>query len=71
MKLGSPEPRGSIGWRWRKPVRSGGDTNCVEIGQGHGLVGIRDTKDRDGGTLLVDRAMFAAFLADAKAGRFS
>ncbi|APU17873.1 MULTISPECIES: DUF397 domain-containing protein [Actinoalloteichus] len=47
---------------WRVSTHSGGEGNCVEIGQTPGLVGIRDTKNRDGGTLLVDRAAFIAFL---------
>ncbi|APU12776.1 DUF397 domain-containing protein [Actinoalloteichus fjordicus] len=54
---------------WRKSSRSKSGGNCVEIGQAPGVVGIRDTKNRDGGTLDVDRAGFAAFLAAVKADR--
>ncbi|WP_236751042.1 DUF397 domain-containing protein [Actinoalloteichus hymeniacidonis] len=43
--------------------------NCVEIGQAPGLVGIRDTKNRDGGTLVVGRAAFGAFLTAVKTNR--
>ncbi|ASO18405.1 hypothetical protein FHR81_002809 [Actinoalloteichus hoggarensis] len=50
---------------WRTARRSGGE-NCVEVGLGTGLVGIRDTKNRDGGTLVVDQHTFAAFVASVK-----
>ncbi|AOS64457.1 DUF397 domain-containing protein [Actinoalloteichus hymeniacidonis] len=55
--------------RWRKSSRSGESTNCVEIGQAPGLVGIRDTKNREGGTLVVGSAAFGALLTAVKAGR--
>ncbi|WP_016698407.1 DUF397 domain-containing protein [Actinoalloteichus spitiensis] len=56
--------------RWRKPRRSVSSSNCVEIGTGASeVVGIRDTKNRDGGTLLVHRAAFAALVDAVKAGR--
>ncbi|MEV0705441.1 DUF397 domain-containing protein [Saccharopolyspora sp. NPDC050389] len=44
--------RGSDGMIWRKSSRSNGAQNCVEIALAAGLVGVRDTKDRDGGTLV-------------------
>jgi hypothetical protein len=47
---------------WRKSSFSGNDTNCVEIGRGSEVVGVRDTKDPHGGTLLIARDAFAAFL---------
>ncbi|ASO19519.1 hypothetical protein FHR81_000803 [Actinoalloteichus hoggarensis] len=47
---------------WQKPSRSGPAANCVEIGQAPGLVGIRDTKNRDGGTLLINHTTFGTFL---------
>ncbi|APU19503.1 DUF397 domain-containing protein [Actinoalloteichus sp. GBA129-24] len=56
---------------WRKSSRSAVQTDCVEIGYAPGLVGIRDTKNRGGGTLVVDRAAFDAFLARAKGNRTS
>ncbi|AOS66069.1 putative DUF397 family protein [Actinoalloteichus hymeniacidonis] len=55
--------------RWTKSHRSGAQSNCVEIGQAPGLVGIRDTKNRDGGTLVVERAAFGAFLTAVKTNR--
>ncbi|WP_018654214.1 DUF397 domain-containing protein [Actinomadura flavalba] len=53
---------------WKKSKRSSeeGD-NCVEVANVPGTVAIRDTKNRDGGTLLVGRADFRRF-ADALRG---
>lgn len=55
---------------WRKATRSGGQGGaCVEVAPAPGytmettpVVGVRDTKDRDGGILVFDRADFEAFL---------
>ncbi|AOS64085.1 DUF397 domain-containing protein [Actinoalloteichus hymeniacidonis] len=54
---------------WRKSTRSQTATACIEVGQAPGHVGIRDTKDRAGGTLVVDRVAFGAFLTAVKADR--
>jgi hypothetical protein len=50
---------------WRKSSRSSGSagSNCVEVGTGAGPVLVRDTKDRDGGTLSVSPQAFRAFVA--------
>ncbi|WP_016697861.1 DUF397 domain-containing protein [Actinoalloteichus spitiensis] len=54
---------------WKKSTRSGQQTACVEVGSMPDLVGIRDTKNRDGGTLLVDPSAFAALVDAVKADR--
>ncbi|WP_083886707.1 DUF397 domain-containing protein [Actinoalloteichus spitiensis] len=54
---------------WRKSSYSGGSENCVDVGITTDLAAVRDTKNRDGGTLVVDRDTFAAFLAAVKFGR--
>ncbi|MEU5845149.1 MULTISPECIES: DUF397 domain-containing protein [Saccharopolyspora] len=55
---------------WRKSTYSGANTGCVEVGSAPDLVGIRDTKDRDSGTLAVPREAWARFVAAVKADRF-
>ena len=55
--------------RWRTATRSsnnGGD--CVEVADNlPGRVLVRDSKDRDGGTLAFSPAAWRAFVAAAKA----
>jgi len=52
--------------RWRKASYSGNGVNCVEAGTVPGAVLIRDTDDRDGGTLAVKAADWASFTASLK-----
>jgi hypothetical protein len=51
---------------WRKSSRSSAQNACVELSVGTERTGIRDTKNRDGGTLIVSAASFSAFLAAVK-----
>lgn len=46
---------------WRKSSYSTNDSNCVEVALAPALVGIRDTKDRDGGTLVLPASAWTAF----------
>ncbi|WP_190819728.1 DUF397 domain-containing protein [Saccharopolyspora pogona] len=39
--------------QWRKSSRSASGGNCVEVGFAPDAIGIRDSKDRDGGRLTV------------------
>lgn len=55
---------------WRKSSYSGEESNCVEVGAGPEVVGVRDTKDRAGGTLVFAHPAWGAFLAAVKAERF-
>lgn len=50
--------------RWRKSTRSGtSGGNCVEVADNlPGIVLVRDTKNRDGGTLTFDPAAWRAFV---------
>lgn len=53
---------------WRKSTYSQPDGHCVEIGFAPGVTGVRDTKDRGGGTLNVPNSTWSAFLSTIKAG---
>ena len=54
---------------WRKSSRSTSEAQCVELAVGERVAGVRDTKNRDGGTLEFGAKAFAAFLADVKRSR--
>ncbi|MGQ5261304.1 DUF397 domain-containing protein [Micromonospora sp. ZYX-F-536] len=53
------------GARWRKSTKSGGNGgDCVEVADNlPGVVLVRDTKNRDGGTLAFGPAAWQAFVA--------
>jgi hypothetical protein len=46
---------------WRKATYSNGGENCVEVANADG-VAVRDTKDRDGGTLGFTAEAWTRFL---------
>ena len=57
--------------KWHKSTRSGGSGNCVEVAENlPGIVVVRDTKNRDGGTLIFTDAEWAAFVGGVKDGEF-
>ena len=51
---------------WRKSTRSGTNGACVEVGAATRVVLIRDTKDREAGTLAFPLNAWAAFTASLK-----
>lgn len=58
------------GITWRKSSRSTGGGNCVEVGFVPAAVAVRDTKDRDSGTLAVSCGEWSSFLARVKQGAY-
>jgi hypothetical protein len=53
---------------WRKSSYSGnGGANCVETGNAPGTVLVRDTTNRDGGTLALSSQAWRKFAAKIKA----
>ncbi|MWA02813.1 DUF397 domain-containing protein [Actinomadura sp. LD22] len=56
---------------WRKSSRSNAAQDaCVEVGAGDRVIAVRDTKDRDGGTLVFAGESWRSFAAKVKAGQF-
>jgi hypothetical protein len=56
---------------WRKSTVSSQNGGCVEIAANlPGVIAIRDSKRPEGGAHVISGAAFAAFLADARAGRY-
>jgi hypothetical protein len=54
---------------WRESSRSGGQSGqCVEVAEASGLVGVRDSKNPEGGHIAMERATFDGLLAKVKAG---
>jgi hypothetical protein len=51
---------------WRKASRSGTNGNCVETASGSGAVLVRDTTNRDGGTLTFTAEAWAEFTGGLK-----
>lgn len=47
---------------WRKASYSGSQNACVEVAPAPQRVGVRDTKDRDGGMLAVPRTAWRTFV---------
>jgi hypothetical protein len=56
---------------WHKATASQNNGGCVEVAANlPGVIAIRDSKRPADGAHVVSKAAFAAFLADARAGRY-
>ncbi|WP_262402324.1 DUF397 domain-containing protein [Actinomadura sp. CNU-125] len=53
---------------WRKSSHSGTQGDCVEVAHLEAQVGVRDSKDPEGGHLVLDRAAARTLVRRAKAG---
>jgi Domain of unknown function (DUF397) len=51
---------------WRKSSRSNGSGQCLETASCNGTVAVRDTADRDGGTIVVTADAWAKFTASLR-----
>lgn len=56
--------------QWQTSSRSGPNGNCVEVRAVDGRVEVRDTKNREGGTLAFDPHVWQSFVDDTKGGAF-
>ena len=56
--------------RWRKSSYSGGQANnCVELKVAAGHTDVRDTKNRSGGALNVNRTSWSSFVTAIREGK--
>jgi hypothetical protein len=53
---------------WRKSTYSGPEANCVEVALGDTVVGVRDSKNPNGGHLIMPSAAFTSLLDAIKSG---
>lgn len=53
--------------RWRTSTYSANQTDCVEVAPLRAATGVRDSKDRTGGTLLLTRPTWTRFLTALRA----
>jgi hypothetical protein len=51
---------------WRKASYSNGSGQCVETASGGGAILVRDTTNRDGGTLAFSASAWASFVSGLK-----
>lgn len=55
--------------KWRKSSYSGGGQDCVEVAAVGGTVAVRDSKDPDGGRLVLSPRGWAQLAAVARSAR--
>lgn len=51
---------------WRRSSRTQGQGQCVEVGFAENAIGVRDSKNRPAGYLIVEPAQWRAFLRRVK-----
>jgi Domain of unknown function (DUF397) len=55
---------------WRKSARSGSQSNCVEVALTERNIAVRDSKDPDGGMLVLSPETWMTFMMQARVGSF-
>ncbi|MBE9376085.1 DUF397 domain-containing protein [Saccharopolyspora sp. HNM0983] len=55
---------------WRTSTRTQGQGQCVEVGFGADVVGIRDTKNRGAGQITIAARHWRDFVRDVKTGSY-
>ncbi|MEU0478551.1 DUF397 domain-containing protein [Streptosporangium sp. NPDC006013] len=56
---------------WRKSSLSGEGASCVEVAFIDDTIAVRDTKNRDGGTLIFHRKEWTVFISTIKNNSFN
>ncbi|MFL6122318.1 DUF397 domain-containing protein [Actinophytocola sp.] len=54
---------------WRKSSRSGSANECVEVAFGAGVTALRDSKNPDGGVLILPSSAWHAFQSKTASDR--
>ena len=62
---------GQDGTRWRKSSHSNSFSNCVEVAPFMYGAAVRDSKNPEGGTVIIGPAAWLRFLHSAKIGRYN
>ncbi len=58
--------------QWHTSTYSGGNGSCIEVaGNLPGIAAVRDSKDRQGPKLVLQRAQWHRFISSIKAARHS
>ncbi|WP_223840410.1 DUF397 domain-containing protein [Saccharopolyspora pogona] len=60
----------SVHGQSRAGLRGAQQGACVEVAVTHAAVGVRDSKDRDGGVFVVGAQQWSAFTTRVKNGKF-
>lgn len=63
-------PHPDLAGRWRTSTRSASQGQCVEVAVTSTTVGVRDSKSRNDGTLLISSARWGSFIKDIKLDQY-
>lgn len=63
-------PRSGTHLQWRKSSYSSETANCVEVALSSALVGVRDSKNPEGATLVYSAGSWGDFVSAVRGGEF-